>query len=90
MIPYILCNVINCVKSRECYRYLAKTETGQLYHNFGVTLCNADNNYNYFMKIRDSDQLIDLDLPAIENIKDNILDNKEDGGEKVNEENLHG
>lgn len=81
MPPYYLCKVTKCTKSNECYRYLAKSEIGQRYHDY-VTLCNTNNNYIYFMKVRENDLIIDLDLPE--------LKNTEDKGAENGKENLHG
>jgi hypothetical protein len=64
MPPYQLCNVTNCAKSNLCYRYLAVPEENQLFHCYD-TICTKDNEYYYFMKVRDDDKVIKLDSPAI-------------------------
>ncbi len=62
MPPYYLCKVTKCTKSIECYRFRASPEIGQLYHDFSVTLCNAENNYKFMMKIRPDDKIDDITL----------------------------
>lgn len=61
MIPYIMCEKYTCPKAINCYRLRAATDESQLdMYNTFPGICNSDDNYQMFMKIRPDDKIIEL------------------------------
>lgn len=57
---FIMCSKSTCKLSIECYRYRASPDPDQLYNNFS-TLCNELDEFRYFIKILEDDNIIELD-----------------------------
>ena len=54
----ILCNS-ECQKWNKCYRHEAMPEVDEEYVDFAKVLCNKETRWNFFVKIRENDILID-------------------------------
>lgn len=67
MVQFVLCKKSTCPKINDCYRYRASPDIDQLYNDF-INLCNEEDNYNFFIKIRPDDKIIELnnEIKAIE------------------------
>lgn len=53
----ILCNSPYCIKQYKCYRHEAVPNIDEEYVDFAKVLCNRENKYNFFVKIRLNDQI---------------------------------
>lgn len=52
-----LCDNESCSQKEKCFRFMAKPDpVWQSYANFGI-LCNEENNYKMFIKIKPKDIL---------------------------------
>ena len=76
---FILCKKHTCPKIETCYRYRAVPDQDQLYNEF-INLCNEQDNYRYFITIRDNDKVIDLDIKAIENNEESNNEKEDNNG----------
>ena len=52
-----LCLNSSCVKINECFRYLAKPNAEQLYNMRMEIICNKNNDYGEFVKVKKGDKL---------------------------------
>jgi len=52
-----LCLNSSCVKINECFRYLAKPDNEQLYNMRMEMICNKNNDYGEFIKVKKGDKL---------------------------------
>lgn len=64
MIPYVMCTKSYCPKANCCYRFMALTDETQLYNDF-IGLCNSEDGFQMFMKIKERDSIRDLNSKAI-------------------------
>jgi len=55
-----MCTKFNCLKANGCFRIRAETDENQRYESF-TNLCNEEDDYRYFMKIRPEDKIIELE-----------------------------
>lgn len=60
-----MCKKYTCPKATECYRLRASPNEDQRYEEF-PKLCTKEDDYKMYMKIRPEDNIIKLDLQAIE------------------------
>jgi len=57
MPDFTLCHRSDCIKSNQCYRFLAEPNLHwQSYSDF-IGMCNEEDEYRYFMKVRSTDKL---------------------------------
>jgi len=66
LIPFILCTKYTCPHANECYRLRASPDDSenQRYEPF-IGLCNEEDEFHFFMKIREGDKTIGLEkLPS--------------------------
>ena len=54
-----MCNKTQCPKANECYRLRSVPDHYQSYSDF-TGLCNSEDDYCMFMKIRPDDKIRDL------------------------------
>lgn len=60
---FVLCQKSTCPKKETCFRYMALIEEGeyQIYNEFPA-ICNSDDNYKLFIRIRNGDKVKELEL----------------------------
>jgi len=81
-----MCKKYNCPQAINCYRLRALTDKDQLdmYDTF-PGICNEEDNYQMFMKIRPDDKIVDWIEPiAIET----SINTKEETKQEEGEDNL--
>ena len=59
MTNIVMCTKTTCPKANICYRLRCKPDPDQLYDEF--LICNEDENYKMFIRVRDGDNLRKLE-----------------------------
>ena len=62
MIPFILCTKYTCPHANKCYRLRASPENleEQRYNEF-ISICNENDDYHFFISVRENDKVLELD-----------------------------
>ncbi len=69
MYKMVMCKKYHCIKAKECYRLRASPNKEQLYADF-LAICNEEDNYHLFMRIRPEDNVIEIPNIGILDLKD--------------------
>lgn len=56
---FVMCLKHTCDKKINCYRYRARPDPDQSYDEY-TSLCNEADEYRYFARIRDDDEIVEL------------------------------
>lgn len=61
MNSFVMCKKFHCPKAINCFRLRASPNDEQNFDEF-PGICNQEDNYKLFMKIRDEDIVVELEL----------------------------
>ena len=61
MPDFVMCQKHNCIKTEDCYSYRAIPDKHQHYTDF-INLCNKEDSYRYFIKIRENDKIQNIKI----------------------------
>lgn len=62
MIPFILCTKYECPRADSCYRLRASPDNlGEQRYDGFISICNELDDYHFFINIRETDKVLELD-----------------------------